>query len=145
MPYDAFLYPGRKTDPLQLPAEKVLSKPYFSSCRWGLCHGITTFVADYTTPFGLLALETLCKLREAGEKFSLLGLQGYPIAQRKTYRLMLEPYPELERLYLQCDYQFCDGAPLHAVRQVYSAAGLHCTENGLVAMRFLLPGNQAEP
>ncbi len=125
--------------------KKHYQKRIFSSCRWGLRHGITTFVADYTTPFGLLALETLCKLRETGEKFKLLGLQGYPISQRKTYRLMLEPYRELERLYLQCDEQCCDGAPLYAVRKVYSAAGLHCTENGLIIMRFLLMDNQIEP
>ena len=59
---------------LQYFYEKVLPKAYFPLLSLGICHGVSTFVVDYTTPFGLLALETICRIREMGEHFVFLGL-----------------------------------------------------------------------
>ena len=116
--------------------KKYYQRLIFLCYRWGICHGVSTFVVDYTTPFGLLALETLCRIREMGEHFVFLGLQGYAMNNRRTYRLRPEPLSELERFYSQCDYRFYDDNPSYVARKVYPFAVLHCTEKGLMAMKF---------
>ena len=133
-----FYTPAGKWFPCNVFMKRHYQRLIFFCYRWGICHGVSTFIVDYTMPFGLLALETLCRVREMGECFVFLGLQGYALDQRRSYRLRPEPLSELERLYSQCDYRFYDDDPSYAAHKVYPFAGLHCTENGLMAMKFHL-------
>lgn len=69
-----------------------LTAPYFRRAvrrafQWASERGFTTFLADYGTPFGLLALEELSNLRRSGFRFSLYAVRSVHMTQRKSYRL----------------------------------------------------------
>ena len=69
-----------------------LTAPYFRRAvrrafQWASERGFTTFLADYGTPFGLLALEELSDLRRSGFRFSLYAVRSVHMTQRKSYRL----------------------------------------------------------
>ena len=98
--------------------------------KWAIKHGITDFLADYSTPYGLLALETLVKLREAGGSFRVYAFKSIPLSKRKTYRLIPEPGPELIFLTARADYDYHDMTPIRAIR-IMSHADTLCSETGI--------------
>lgn len=100
---------------------------------WAAAQGINVFVVDYTTPVGLLALETLLDLRHAGEGFRLYALQGAPISYRRSYRLIRETNIELIFLTRECDYHFsqCDLTILEIFDKISSKAGYFYNEDGI--------------
>lgn len=100
---------------------------------WATAHGINVFVVDYTTPIGLLALETLLDLRHAGENFRLYALQAAPISYRRSYRLFRETDIELIFLIQKCDYRFnqCDLTILEIFDKISSKVGYLYNEDGI--------------
>jgi len=53
------------------------------TCIWARKQGISTFIADYTTPFGLLAMEILLELRSAGADFTLYAVSSRHVGRRR--------------------------------------------------------------
>ena len=97
---------------------------------WAQKNGVNTFLADYCTPLGLLALEELIELRKAGEDFRVYGVRSTYIGKRKTYRLVRETPIEMAFLAARADYTYHE-LPEYMVRFVFPQAGIHCTERGL--------------
>ncbi len=113
-----------------------LTAPYFRkairrSFQWAVEHGFTTFLADYGTPFGLLALEVFSELRETGVKFSLYAVRSVHMRQRKSYRLHRESDVSLIPLIAQCDYNYTQFPPAQTVFQIYLKLDYFCTEIGV--------------
>lgn len=104
---------------------------------WGQDHGITGFLCDTSSPFGLLALETLLELRDKGKKFHLYAFQSKFPNLRKSYRLI--PETEIEYLFLlrRADYNY--QRTTFSSDVVKSKAGTHCSERGIWAIRKRLP------
>ena len=110
-----------------------LTAPYFRrairrSFQWAVEHGFTTFLVDYGTPFGLLALEVLLELRGTGVKFSLYAARSVHMGQRKSYRLHRESDVSLIPLIAQCDYNYTQFSPAQTIFQIYLKLDFFCTE-----------------
>lgn len=104
--------------------------------RWGVGCGFTSYIVDSYSPFGLLALETLGKLKEDGEDLTLYCVHGCRFAQRRSYRLI--PKTGLEILLLEhgvCDYIFRHLSPQVAWIGIFDRAGVMCTEHGRAISR----------
>ena len=56
--------------------------------HWGKQRGFTEYVADPYSPFGLLAMETLGRLKRSGEKLLLYSVHSCHVGQRRSYRLI---------------------------------------------------------
>ena len=76
------------------------------SYAWARKQGITTFIVDYTTAFGLLAMETLLELRSKGADFVLYAMNSRHFARRKSYRLIPETDIEIAWDLSKCDYRY---------------------------------------
>lgn len=109
-----------------------------NALEWAQDHGITAFLADYTTPFGLLALETLVELRESDDSFRVYAVRGMPIAMRKSYRLVPETGIELAFLTAGADYSY-HLHPAEAIVRVMPNAATQCSEKGLWVAKEKLP------
>jgi len=105
---------------------------------WAREHGITTFLADYTTPFGLLALETLVELREAGEDFRVYAVKSTYFGKRRTYRAIPETGIEMAFLASRADYSY-HGMPETIVHSVLPNAATQCSEVGIWFAKDKLP------
>lgn len=113
-----------------------LTAPYFRrairrSFQWAVEHGFTTFLVDYGTPFGLLALEVFSELRGTGVKFSLYAVRSVHMGQRKSYRLHRESDVSLIPLIAQCDYNYTQFSPAQTIFRVYLKLDYFCTEIGV--------------
>ena len=113
-----------------------LTAPYFRraircSFQWAVEHGFTTFLVDYGTPFGLLALEVLLELRGTGVKFSLYAARSVHMGQRKSYRLHRESDVSLIPLIAQCDYNYTQFSLVQTILQIYLKLDYFCTEIGV--------------
>ena len=106
-----------------------------SSYLWAREQGITTFITDYTTPFGLLAMETLLELRSTGADFALYAISSRYFAKRKSFRLIPETDIEVTWNISKCDYRFQCLYSIDTLRRVYSSVGVRCTENGIYQKR----------
>lgn len=104
---------------------------------WGQDHGITCFLCDTSSPFGLLALETLLELRDQGEKFHLYAFQSKFPNLRKSYRLI--PETEIEFLFLlrRTDYYY--QRTVFLAEMIQAKAGTFGSERGIWAIRKRLP------
>ena len=102
---------------------------------WAVKRGIDTFIADYTTQIGLLALETLLSLRDAGEAFHLYAVRTISVRERKSYRLIRETPIEIIYLELQCDYIYRPPYFMEMKEKVYSKVGVLCNTKGIRIMR----------
>lgn len=104
---------------------------------WGQDHGITCFLCDTSSPFGLLAFETLLELRDQGEKLHLYSFQSKYPHFRKSYRLI--PETEIEYLFLlrKADYNYM--RTVFSSNEIRSKAGTQCSENGIWGVRKRLP------
>ena len=94
-------------------------------------HGFTTFLVDYGTPFGLLALEVLSELRGTGAKFSLYAARSVHMGQRKSYHLHRESDVSLIPLIAQCDYNYTQFSLVQTILQIYLKLDYFCTEIGV--------------
>ena len=101
----------------------------FIAIEFARKNGIDTFLADYSTPFGLLALEELVKLREAGENFRVYAVKSNYITQRRTYRIIRETPIEMAFLPVRADYTYHE-LPEYMLRFVLPMAGVQCSERG---------------
>lgn len=113
-----------------------LTVPYFRgairrAARWLTERGFTTFVADYGTAFGLLAMETLLELRETGYPFSLYAARSTSMGRRQSWRLFREADWELIPLISKCDYHYSQLSPVQTLLELYSTADCFCTEIGV--------------
>ena len=102
---------------------------------WAVEHKIDTFIVDYTTPIGLLALETLLSLRDAGESFHLYAVRSISVRERKSYRLIRETPIEIIFLQLNCDYTYRSPNFIDMKEKVYSKVGVLCNTKGIRIMR----------
>lgn len=101
------------------------------SYAWARKQGITTFIVDYTTAFGLLAMETLLELRSKGADFVLYAMNSRHFARRKSYRLIPETDIEIAWDLSKCDYRYqCTYSP-DTLYRVYSSVGIRCAEDGM--------------
>lgn len=105
-----------------------------TAIEWARRNGVNTFLADYCTPLGLLALEELLKLREAGADLRVYGVRSTYIDKRKTYRIVRETPIEMAFLAARADYTY-HKLPAYMVHFIFSQAGFHCTESGLWCKR----------
>lgn len=105
------------------------------SYTWAQEHGITTFIADYTTPFGLLAMEILLDLRNAGASFALYAISSRHVGRRRSFRLIQETDIELAWNLAKCDYRYQCLYSVDTLHRVYSNAGTRCTEEGIQRKR----------
>ena len=117
-----------------------LTAPYFRrairrSFQWAVEHGFTTFLVDYGTPFGLLALEVLSELRRTGVKFSLYAARSVHMGQRKSYRLHRESDTALVPLLARCDYNYTQFSPAQTIFRLYLKFDYFCTEAGIEQVR----------
>ena len=109
---------------------------------WAVEHKIDTFIVDYTTPIGLLALETLLSLRDAGESFRLYAVRVISVKERKSYRLIRETPIEIIFLIQKCDYIY--RFPMEMKEKVYSNVGVLCNIRGIRIMRENLGTSAAD-
>ena len=93
--------------------------------KWARQQGINTFLTDYITPLGILALETLLELRKTDDSFRVFSFRSSHVRARKTYRTIPETDLELILLVSQADYCYCDIS--HFVTQ----AAATCSERGI--------------
>lgn len=105
---------------------------------WAKKHGITVFLADYSTPYGLLALETILELKENGTDITIYAAKSRFIKYRKTYRLVKETPIELAFLTARADYYFTS-LPAEALLEVIFQSGVHCSEAGLWISQKKIP------
>lgn len=80
--------------------EKYVLHLYEQARSWGM----STFIVDHASPFGLLAYETLLMLREHGEKFNLYIFQSKVLQKCRSFRLVPETEPERIILTMNADY-----------------------------------------
>ena len=98
---------------------------------WARKQGITTFVVDYTTAFGLLAMETLLELRGKGADFLLYAINSRHFAKRKSYRLIPETDIEIAWDLSKCDYRYQCTYSADTLYRIYSSVGMRCAEDGI--------------
>lgn len=97
---------------------------------WAAEHGFTTYIVDYATPFGLLALQTLNDLRANGEFFNLYVYKGNFRPKRRTYRLIPETQFEIIMEAARSDYCFSlYGAEV--LHKILFRAGILCKGHGI--------------
>lgn len=104
---------------------------------WAVDHGIDVFIVDYTNPIGLLAMETLIGLRNAGE-FYLYAVQGRTISKRKSYRLIWETNLELIFLVQKCDYNYGRLFVREMDEEIFSKSGVIYTEKEMYVRKEIL-------
>ena len=102
----------------------------FKCCHWATQHGITTFIIDYTSTFGLLAMESLISCKNQGEDFQLYSVRSDYIGRRKSYRLIPETNLEIIFLTMECDYDYLL-RPQEAISAVFPNVGAVCSEKGI--------------
>ena len=124
------------SEPVLVPQTTILfagqDRTYIRlSYVWARKQGITTFVVDYTTAFGLLAMETLLELRGKGADFLLYAINSRHFAKRKSYRLIPETDIEIAWNLSKCDYRYQSLYSVDTLHKVYSGAGIWCTEAGI--------------
>lgn len=110
----------------------------YCALAWAKKHGFTCFIADYSTPYGLLALETILQLKQDGIDITIYAAKSRWIKARKTYRLIKEPPLELAMLTASADYCFLS-LPLGTLIEVFSNSGVLCSEEGLWISKKKIP------
>ena len=101
--------------------------------KWARQQGINTFLTDYTTPLGILALETLLELRKTDDSFQVFSFRSNHVRTRKTYRTIPETELELILLVTQADYCYC------GISCFVTQAVVACSERGIWITKEPLP------
>lgn len=113
---------------------------YICKCyHWAIRRGITTFIADYTSPFGLLAMETLISYKNHGADLQLYSARSDYIGKRRSYRLIPETNLEIIYLTMNCDYDY-RLPPKVVGNVVFRHVGTVCSEKGIWVSKKWIPG-----
>lgn len=123
-----FLSRSKEHDCNSITARKY-RKSILLALQWAQEHGISTFVVDYATPLGILALETLLDERKKGAEFNIYTIRTTHVTLRRTYRLVKETPIELAILTSSGDYHYTM-LPDDATRFMFSQIAIHFTEAG---------------
>ena len=115
--------------------EKYISNLYRQARSWGM----TTFIVDNSTPFGLLAHEILLAVKGQGEDFSLYVFQSKTFSKCKSFRLIPETDTERIRLNLSADYHYEFFSKDGIIGHFLNCAGLIITEKELLASPAHIP------
>lgn len=107
--------------------------------QWALDRGFTNVLVDYTTPYGLLALETLLPLKTDGAKFHLYCMKSCFFSERRSFRLVPETNVEIAFLTRECDYTFSQYLPHETLSKIFAYAGALCSEDGLTISPKWIP------
>lgn len=97
--------------------------------QWGRENGIEVFLVDYTTPFGLLAFETLLEERKRHGDFRVYVYQSRYFSKRRTYRIVKETPLEVMFMGAEADYHygcFPDLVFIHVLPDI----AIHYSETG---------------
>ena len=105
---------------------------------WAQERGITAFLTDYYTPFGLLALETLLELREEGADFRVYAVRSCYFTQRRTYRAVPETGVEMCFLPARADYSYHDRLE-DILTDIFPSAWTRCSEQGIWIAKSKIP------
>lgn len=112
---------------------------YVCKCyHWAIQRGITTFIADYTSPFGLLAMETLISYKNHGADIQLYSARSDYIGKRRSYRLIPETNLEIIYLTMNCDYDY-RLPPKVVSNVVFRYVGTICCEQGILISKKWIP------
>ena len=103
--------------------------------KWARQQGINTFLTDYITPLGILALETLLELRKTDDSFQVFSFRSNHVRTRKTYRTIPETDLELILLVTQADYCYC------GISYFVTQASVTCSERGIWITKEPLPSH----
>lgn len=103
--------------------------------KWARQQGLNTFLTDYTTPLGTLALETLLELRKTDDSFRVFSFRSNHVRARKTYRTIPETDLELILLVTQADYCYC------GISHFATQAAVACSEHGIWITKGPLPSH----
>lgn len=102
-----------------------------TAIEWGIANGIEIFLVDYTTPFGLLALETLLEKQGEHGSFKIYVYQTEHFRKRRSYRIVKETPVELCLLAARADY-FYGTDPVFALIHVLPRIAVHYSEGGMM-------------
>lgn len=106
--------------------------------QWGRKNGIEVFLVDYTTPFGLLSLETLLEERKQYGDFRVYVYQSRYFSKRRTYRLVKETPLEMLFMSAEADYHYgC--LPELIFIHVLPHIAIHYSETGRMVIESKLP------
>jgi len=105
--------------------------------QWGRKNGIEVFLVDYTTPFGLLAFETLLEERKRHGDFQVHMYQSRYFSKRRTYRLVKETPLEMMFMEAEADYHY-GGFPDLAFIHVLPHIAIHYSETGRLVIESKL-------
>lgn len=135
-PYETMLVFDAGVTPPRFPCNFRTARWFqtrFLACfRWGQSSGITTYVVDCFSPFGLLALTVLLKLRQNNEHFNLYACCFSPSSQRRSFRLIPETDSEFTSLIHQTDYFFGKDPDLETFGYLFSNAWVQCANANLL-------------
>lgn len=106
--------------------------------QWALDHGINTFLADYATPLGLMALEILIEHPGRHKAFHVYAIKSTFINKRRSYRLVKETGLEIAILTSSADYSYHD-LPVETLQRIVPCAGTRYTEKGLWVSQDKIP------
>lgn len=107
--------------------------------KWAIERGFSNVLVDYTTPYGLLALETLLPIKTNGTRFNLYAVKSLLFSERKSYRLVPETNIEIAFLTRECDYSFSQYLPEETLFQIFNNAGVLCSESGIAINSRWIP------
>lgn len=97
--------------------------------QWGRENGIEVFLVDYTTPFGLLAFETLLEERKRHGDFRVYVYQSRYFSKRRSYRFVKETPLEVMFMNAEADYHYgC--FPEIVFIHVFPQIAIHYSETG---------------
>lgn len=98
---------------------------------WCREQGVDTFLLDCSTPIGLLALETLDKLRTPESSMRLLAFQSTAPSKRESYRCPKESEIEFIQLLLAADYLYRLPFDTRTAYPLIACADFCCNEKGI--------------
>lgn len=107
--------------------------------HWALERGFTNILVDYTTPYGLLALETFLPLKTSEVSFQLFSIKTRLISDRKSFRLIPETNAEIDAFIKKCDYNFSQYLPEETLSLLFSNAGVLSNESGTIINSRWIP------
>lgn len=116
--------------------EKYIFHLYTKAVSWGM----TTFIVDFASPFGLLAYQMLLALREQGERFNLYIFQSKAANKCRSFRLI--PETDIERIFMtrEADYYYrCFFMKERQIDQFTKCAGVVFTERKIFVSPIHIP------
>lgn len=131
-PDKTLLFFGVRRGPFDLATVEFYQNQIRTVFRLAVSEGVDTVVAEYTSAFGYLAVETLSACSQAYPQIRRYALQGRHIRYRQSYRTEPESYASF--VYRAAQF----GEHLYAVDGAYAFQRLQipvdnaCCEHGLL-------------